>query len=180
METFTDKIKRITKIIIVVALVAGGYLLATLQAENRERSLEQSFSIHLAQQINKVQDEQEKKIEKMKWQIVDDLSNKCEVLGVKDENKEGIIIWDTNNKASIGAWMFQTATVQYYSEKLRGEKLSTAEANRLALTHSEARQLAYEIIWDEVGGIYNWRNCMNKLGLKQRIETVRAIDHIND
>ena len=108
--------------------------------------------------------------------IVDKLSNECEVFGVPENKKDGKVIWYTNGRPSFGRWMFQVETVKYYMEKLNGEKITDDEAIRIAVTKERARNLAYQIIWEEVGGIYNWKRCEKKLKLAPKIETIREIE----
>ena len=52
------------------------------------------------------------KIETLKNDLVNDLAVKCETKGAKDP--DGVIIFDSNNEASIGAYQFQRKTVIYY------------------------------------------------------------------
>jgi len=171
-KDFKNAISTVMKIVVVIGLIGGAYAWATVQGERRVEDAKYVAQLEKEQ----IRAEFEDKISDRKYEIVDMLSNQCEVLGIKEHKKDGKIIWDTNNKPSLGRWMFQIDTVKYYSEKLRGEKLSDDEAIILAVTEIEARELAFEIIWDETGGIYNWKNCMIKLDLKSKIESIRMLE----
>ena len=112
------------------------------------------------------------KIEEMKGDVLDRLKN-C-------ENKEGVaLIWDTNNAASIGDYMFQIKTVQHYWLKKTGEKVSSKEAARIALDDVKARELAEWIIFEghkDDKGIGNWFNCMNRHDLDTLVDFIAAHD----
>lgn len=154
-------------IAIVVATLAVGYLVVS-----------QSNVLHYQTEVVKevMVDMSVEKIEDIKQQIVEDLSSKCEVLGVPEGQANGKTIMDSNGYYSRGKWQFQTKTVQYYYDKLYGKDIAVDEAVLIAHTEEKARSLAYDIIWKEVGGVWNWENCTNKLGLAQKIEIVRQLE----
>lgn len=116
------------------------------------------------------------KIETIKKQLVEDLALNCEVKGVPEGSRNGMTVMDSNSAYSRGMWQFQTRTVQHYYEILYNKTLSDDEAILVAHTEDKARALAYDIIWKEVGGIWNWKNCADKLGLAQKIEIVRELE----
>ena len=91
---------------------------------------------------------------------------KCESSG--DANA---INWNDNgvgkNRASFGAYMFKVGTIQQF---IKG--ISDFEAIKLAGDKAESRKLASIIIFETKGGIYNWRNCMDKHGLLKRVNFV--------
>jgi NADH/NAD ratio-sensing transcriptional regulator Rex len=108
-------------------------------------------------------------IDEMKTDVLNRLKN-C-------ENKEGVaLIWDTNNAASIGDYMFQLKTVQHYIQKRDGIKLSSKDAARLALDDQKARELAAWIIFNDTKGIANWHNCNVRHDLDTLIKFIKAHD----
>jgi hypothetical protein len=127
-------------------------------------------------EINKLNADEVAKIQAVKWQVVDDLAQKCETKGIPEGRRNGVTVMDTNDRYSRGQWQFQTATVQYYYEKFYAKDITVDEAILIAHTEDKARQLAYDIIWEEVGGVWNWRNCADRLGLAQKIEIIRELE----
>lgn len=102
----------------------------------------------------------EARIEAKKWQIVDDLASQCESKDAKEP--DALIIFDSNNAASIGAWQYQILTVISYAKIHLNKTLTRTEAIALAIDHTAARELAYKIIWNAPAGdkgIDNWHNC---------------------
>jgi hypothetical protein len=117
-------------------------------------------------------DEMPAKIEALKDDVVARLS-KCESAGAADP--DGLIVFDTNHKASIGRMQFQTATVIQYYKKLYKQTITSKEANVIAMDKEKATQLAKDIIFND-GGIGNWYNCANKLGLPAEIKILNKLD----
>ena len=115
------------------------------------------------------------KIEAMKWEIVDEIAQ-CESGGIPDGRRNALVVMDTNGYYSRGKWQFQLRTIQYYIKKFEGREITLDEASLIAHTEDKARNLAYRIVWDEVGGVYNWANCERKLGLRSKIEVIRKLD----
>lgn len=111
----------------------------------------------------------EDKIAAMKNDVLDQLKN-C-------ENKEGVaLIWDTNNAASIGDYMFQIKTVQHYWLKKTGDKLTQKEAARLALDDVKSRELAAWIIFEDKGVDHDWVNCARRHGLQTLVDFIQKYD----
>lgn len=115
----------------------------------------------------------EAKIEALKDELVDDLARKCETKDAKEP--DSVIIFDSNNQASIGAWQFQIKTVQHYVKLFEGRDISRADAIRIAIDHEQARSLAKRIIFEEQGGVFNWANCEAKLDLAPEIEVIKKL-----
>jgi len=159
-----EEVKRIANwIVIVVVLLLAGYGFWVLQGQKT--------------QYNQVEiDTSVEKLEVIKERIVEELSTDCEVKGVPEGSQNGITVMDSNSYYSRGKWQFQTLTIQHYYEVLYNQTLTIDEAVLIAHTENKARSLAYDIIWTEVGGIWNWKNCADKLGLAQKIEIVRELE----
>lgn len=112
------------------------------------------------------------KIESLKDDVVNQLMS-CESAG-HDED-DGIIIFDTNNKASIGQAQFQVKTVIYYYKKLYGKDITPKEAILIALDQDKAASLAKDIIF-KADGLGNWYNCTKKLGLDSQVAVIKKLE----
>jgi len=112
------------------------------------------------------------KIEELQNEVLDDLRN-CESQGYNED--DGIIIFDSNNKASIGQWQYQKDTVIHYYKTLYGKDITRKESVLIALDDDKARQLTKDIIFTTDNGYRNWLNCSNKLGLKNRVEIIKSL-----
>lgn len=97
----------------------------------------------------------------------------CESAGHPEE--DGVIIFDTNNRASIGSFQFQKKTVQYYYESIYGKEIGGKEAVLIALDDKLAGQLAEDILFGTDNGWKNWINCTNKYDLRFNINVVSKL-----
>jgi hypothetical protein len=81
----------------------------------------------------------------------------------------------TADAVALGEYQFKASTVVYYSEIIRGEKLSDGEAMRLALDHERARELARDMIFSptQYKGIMHWKNCARKHNLVALVDEVK-------
>lgn len=119
------------------------------------------------------------KIEGLKADVVDRLSQ-CESGGHTEEY--GLVTFDQNaagtlsarNTPSFGILQFKVSTVQHYA-KLQGHELTGKDAILLALDADEARALASYIIFETQGGIWNWQNCADKLGLGDEVTIIKKL-----
>ena len=112
------------------------------------------------------------KIEELKGKLVADIQ-KCESAGHKEN--DGIIIFDSNNEASIGTLQFQRKTVQHYYKTLYGKTITPKEAVLIALDDEKAEQLAHDIIFKDIKGVSNWYNCANKTDAQGRIKIIKEL-----
>lgn len=90
---------------------------------------------------------------------------------------DGIIIFDSNNKASIGLMQFQKATVQHYAKVLYGDEITAKDAVLIALDDRRATALAKDIIFEVKGGVWNWENCAKRLNLAPEIEVLKKLSN---
>ena len=108
-------------------------------------------------------------IEKEKNDILDTLEL-CESGG--DINA---INWEDygfgKNRASFGPYMLKVGTIQLFRKDL-----TDYQAIQLAMNKDQARALSAEIIFENEGGIYNWKNCMKKYGLFERVEFIKKLE----
>lgn len=118
-------------------------------------------------------DSLDRKIDELKNNLIDDLVS-CESAGHKED--DGIIIFDSNNKASIGQLQFQITTVQHYMKVIHGETITRKEAVLIALDEKKARALAGEIIFGgDSKGLGNWFNCTNKKDLDTQLSIIKKL-----
>ena len=116
----------------------------------------------------------EKKIDDLKMEVVETL-RKCESQGYSES--DGIIIFDTNNKASIGSLQFQKATVIHYYKVLYGEVITGKQAVEIALDNDRAGQLAKDIIFKtkNMAG-KDWVNCTRKHNLDEKVKLIKSME----
>jgi ribosomal protein L13 len=113
------------------------------------------------------------KIERLKGEVADQLMS-CESNGYTDE--DGLIVFDSNHKASIGRFQFQKSTVIHYYNLIHGVKLTGKEAVMLALDTNKARDLAIRVMFEtpNMAG-KDWVNCDRKLGLDAQIKLIKKL-----
>lgn len=114
------------------------------------------------------------KIDSLKDDVVAQLMS-CESGGHKEE--DGIIIFDSNNKASIGQAQFQVNTVIHYSKLLYGKTVTRKEAVLIAIDKDRAAQLTKDIMFKtkNMAG-KDWVNCNKKLGLDAQILMIKRLE----
>jgi len=115
----------------------------------------------------------EAKIRAIKEDMLKELSLGCETKGVKEP--DGAILLDSNNKMSIGRYMFQIDTVIHYMKKLEGRNITRREAIEIAVDPDRAGQLAEKILFGEELGYKNWAICSAKLGIAKEIEILNKL-----
>ena len=99
----------------------------------------------------------------------------CESAGHTED--DGIIIFDSNAKASVGQLQWQVSSVQYYYKKLYGKNITRKEAVLIALDTQKASQLASDVIFREGGNPEkDWYNCSKKLGLAAEVKVLNKLD----
>jgi hypothetical protein len=119
------------------------------------------------------------KINQLKWEVVDKLQA-CESAGYTEE--QGLVTFDpdkSGKKSHVGSYgnlQYKQPTVQHYMKKLYNKEVTGKEAILIALDLEQARQLTYDIIFKEIGGVNNWLNCANKLGLHGDINIIRKLE----
>lgn len=104
-------------------------------------------------------------IDKNKKEILDELEQ-CESGG-----DATVINWNDGgsgkNRASFGAYQFKIGTVQHYNKDL-----NDFQAIDLASSKERSRELASQIIFSDINGIGNWKNCAYSLGLSDKVKFV--------
>jgi hypothetical protein len=115
----------------------------------------------------------EARIKDLKQDLLDDLSLNCETKGV--DEPDSAIILDSNSKMSIGRFMFQRETVQYFVQKFENRKITKREAIEIAIDPVRASALAEKILFTEKEGWRHWSNCATLLGLPKEIEIINKL-----
>lgn len=113
------------------------------------------------------------KVEELKKDLVNEL-RQCESSGATEE--DGIIVFDSNSKASIGLLQWQKASVIHYYKVLYGKEITGKEAVMVALDYEKASQLALDVMFktnNKAGK--DWFNCNKKLGLDQKIDWIKKL-----
>lgn len=115
----------------------------------------------------------DEKILGLKNGVVDKLQA-CESAGHKET--DGIIIFDSNKKASIGQLQFQVATVQYYYKTLYNKTITQKEAVIIALDTPQARDLARDVMFNTKNmASKDWYNCEKRHNLDAQIAIIKAL-----
>lgn len=114
------------------------------------------------------------KVSELKEDVLNKIQN-CERAGHSED--DGIIIFDSNNKASIGTFQFQKATVIYYYKALYGQDITPKEAVLIALDNTKARDLARDVVFGKkANGLSNWYNCSQKHGLEAQVNIISKLE----
>jgi hypothetical protein len=145
-------------VLVVILLLAIAYLGANWKVPQETITVDKVVIKDTAKEI----------IKKEKNDILDTLEM-CESSG--DANA---IVWvdggTGKNTASFGAYMFKVGTIQAFKDGL-----TDFQAIALASDRNASRDLAEYIIFETDGGIYNWKNCMNKYGLFERVKFIKSL-----
>ena len=115
----------------------------------------------------------EGKIEELKADVVERLKQ-CESTDATED--DAVINPHDGGSPSFGLLQFKLDTVQRYVKKFDGKDLTRYEALLLAMDEERSRELAERVIFDEIGGVFNWENCARKENLAPRIEVIRELD----
>jgi hypothetical protein len=132
-----------------------------------------AFSTHTSLvEATEIVDLTPEKIEELKDDVIARLA-KCESAGHKED--DGIIIFDSNNQASIGQLQWQIKSVQHYEKVLHDRSITRKEAVLLALDTERASALAEEVVFETEKGLSNWLNCANMLGLAAEVKVIKRL-----
>lgn len=112
------------------------------------------------------------KVEELKRDVITRLAA-CESAGFTED--DGILVFDTNAKASIGVLQFQKTTVIHYYKTLYNKDITAKEAVLIALDKEQAFKLASDVIFTTSKGLTNWVNCTSKLGLQGEVDVIKKL-----
>lgn len=114
------------------------------------------------------------KIDKLKDEVIAQL-RACESAGHSED--DGILIFDSNEKASIGTLQFQKNTVIHYYKVLYGKEITGKEAVMIALDDDKAGQLAKDIAFTTKNKIgKDWVNCNKKHSLDAKVDLIKSME----
>jgi len=169
-EVFKWKMRKVLRLV-----VSGMVMITALYCAGAIGSLYFPKVVYQAQAERVIEkDNFSHKIEELKNEIVEDL-RACESAGHEEE--DGIIIFDSNNKASIGTLQFQKATVIHYYKVLYGKDITPKEAVIIALDNQKSGDLAKDIIFQTKNMVgKDWVNCNKKLGLDSRVMVIKKLE----
>lgn len=119
-------------------------------------------------------DKYEDTINKLEEQVVIDLSEKCETLGIPADKKDGIIILDTNGQLSIGYMQLQRETIIDVYQRYLNQQVTWAESAIIALSRQQSMILAQYLIFEK-DELYRWKNCADKLQLWDDVERIKNL-----
>lgn len=129
-------------------------------------------TVYAEKLIDRSQDYYNERIESLKYDVVNRLSQ-CESGGAKDP--DGLIIFDSNKKASIGRLQFQVSTVQHYYKALYQKTITQKEAIEIATNPEKAKSLAKDIMFKSKNQANDWYNCAVKLDLNKEIQIIKKL-----
>lgn len=155
-------------------VVKGTLILATLFGMVMFGRYAFPNTIHATQEYPVEVDNLGPKVKELKANVLAELK-KCET-GARTELDAPILL-DSNNKMSIGLYMFQIDTVVHYSKTLYNEDISRKKAVEIALSEVQASQMAEDIIFETKNGIRNWANCDDKLGLSSKVNFIKQLEN---
>ena len=113
------------------------------------------------------------KVEELKAGVVAELEQ-CESGGYPSDR--GIIIFDSNDQASIGVLQMQKTHVKHFYKELYGQEITGQEAVVIAITPEKARPLAKDVLFKVEDGWKEWYNCGRKLDLATKIDYIKQLE----
>lgn len=176
--------KSIKYVLIFIGIVMAIALIAQIEKGFEAGDAQDRLFYEVKKVEAKEPDRLEAKISELKQDVLEKLSQ-CEAPlnhhSVKGQ-PEGTIIFDSNNEPSIGPLMYQRDTVIRYVKMFHNKDINRRQAIELAIDTEQAFDLGEKIIFeDDVdnvnkrGGIWNWKNCANKLGLQSEVELIEKL-----
>lgn len=118
--------------------------------------------------------EYDAKIENLKDGVVAKL-RACESGGFKED--DGIIVFDTNHKASVGTLQWQVESVKFYYKALYGKAVTGKEAIVIALDDKRSGELAKRVMFEtkNMAG-KDWVNCAVRHNLDNEIVIIKKLE----
>jgi hypothetical protein len=179
---------------VVIGIIAGGiYLVGSWLGRSTEMTLKDKapqIKKEIIERIPVIVDKKpnyEKNAEEIKQDILNDLSLGCEVESVvaSGGDPDGAIIFDSNNEASVGRFMYQRDTVIAYENLFYGREVKRSEAIAISIDSVRASELAWRILTEDSenekngGGANNWKNCNKKHNISQRVDMWKKMTKID-
>ena len=117
----------------------------------------------------------QEKIDGLKQDILTRLAQ-CEIGGVKEPNSAMIL--DSNNKMSIGRYMWQRESVVCYAKRLYGIDITRTEAILIAIDQHptiDLDEFTLDVMFKIKNGADAWFNCTNKHGFRSEIKIIKKL-----
>lgn len=113
------------------------------------------------------------KIDSLENGVVAQVSS-CEDTG----HIEGLIIFDTNHKPSIGIMQFQVTTVIRYEKQLYGNTIDAKQAELIALDDTQSLALAKDVMFKTSNmASADWYNCSQRYGSDAQIKLIKSLSN---
>lgn len=170
-QVFKYKVVRIVRFTL-AGIAATAIVVTTIMASYHFGGKFNPDTVYAEKVVDKSQDYYNERIEALKYDVVNKLSQ-CESGGAKDP--DGLIIFDSNKKASIGRLQFQVSTVQYYYKVLYEKTITQKEAIEIATDADKAKSLAKDIMFTSKKQANDWYNCAIKLDLNKEIQIIKKL-----
>lgn len=113
------------------------------------------------------------KITALQDQVLEELSLGCESKGAREP--DALIIFDSNEKASIGRFQYQIATVQHFVHYFTGEHITRHEAITIAMDKDRATELTRRVLFETELGWENWWICSNRLDIPAKLDMIKKV-----
>lgn len=115
-----------------------------------------------------------KRIDALKNDVVGRL-RACESAGFKET--DGLIVFDTNKKASLGTLQWQIGSVQYYKMLFEKKQITGKEAVLIAMDDKQAGELAKRVMFETKNmASKDWLNCATRLNLDSEIAIIKKLE----
>jgi hypothetical protein len=147
----------------------------TARYEAELRKADESKNSALSNLRNRLNKDSQEKIDALKQDILDRLAQ-CETGGIVEQNSA--IVLDTNNKMSIGRYMWQRESVVYYVKRLYGKDIDRTEAILIAIDEHPSIKLdglTLDVMFEIKDGADAWYNCTKKHGFKAEISIIKKL-----
>jgi len=186
-ETIKKIIKTIAFAGILVSIVWGGIRVAEDKIKDiKYEAIKEQLDI-----IDSLEGSRLEVVQKLKDNVIDKIRYKEVNIEVANGdlfyvNDPYLAISDSCNRIggqrnidcdSWGVMQFKITTIIYYYERFNDKKLTQVEALVLALDEEKARKLAERIIFEEVGGVWNWTSAhQDKSFFVEQIPLIRELE----
>lgn len=149
-ELFEKRKKKIVKIIIILIILSSLFLIVK-SALQIEKISEEVSEIHKEIIIEKEENKEEERHERL-----------LNCISFLESGDKKVVILDSNNKYSYGEYQLQRETIQDFYKRYQGIEITLQEAEEIAMNSIQSRELTKSMIV-EYGLIDKWWNTKNKI-----------------
>ncbi len=147
----------------------------TARYEAELRKADESKNDALSVLRKKLNGDTQAKIDGLKKDILARLAQ-CETGGVVEQNSA--ILLDSNNQMSIGRYMWQRESVEYYAKLMYGKEIDRTEAILIAIDEHPTIALddfTLDVMFTVKDGVWAWANCAKKHGFEGEINIIKKL-----